>query len=119
MMTLLIFSTIGNANEAVFIKKNESAPFSGFIFSEQHAREIRKELIEKDIATAEVQSARQQLKNFSRIIELKDEEIESYASQNQRLLKYKESSDNMKYVWFGLGIVVTGIAVYSAQGLSR
>ena len=116
---LLTFSTEGIANETFFVQKGEKAPITGYLFSEQQTRDIRRELLDKDELSVRLQSARGQLQNYEHILKLKDSEIESYKTQNQRLVKLDQNNETMKYVWFGLGILVTGMAVYGAGSLSR
>lgn len=116
---LLTFSTEGIANETFFVQKGEKAPITGYLFNEQHTRDIRRELLDKDELSVRLQSARGQLQNYEHILKLKDSEIESYKTQNQRLVKLDQNNETMKYVWFGLGILVTGMAVYGAGSLSR
>lgn len=116
---LLTFSTKGIANETFFVQKGEKAPITGYLFSEQQTRDIRRELLDKDELSVRLQSTRGQLQNYEHILKLKDSEIESYKTQNQRLVKLDQNNETMKYVWFGLGILVTGMAVYGAGSLSR
>ena len=116
---LLTFSTEGIANETFFVQKGEKAPITGYLFSEQQTRDIRRELLDKDELSVRLQSTRGQLQNYEHILKLKDSEIESYKTQNQRLVKLDQNNETMKYVWFGLGILVTGMAVYGAGSLSR
>ena len=116
---LLTFSTKGITNETFFVQKGEKAPITGYLFSEQQTRDIRRELLDKDELSVRLQSTRGQLQNYEHILKLKDSEIESYKTQNQRLVKLDQNNETMKYVWFGLGILVTGMAVYGAGSLSR
>ena len=100
---LLTFSTEGIANETFFVQKREKAPITGYLFSEQQTRDIRRELLDKDELSVRLQSTRGQLQNYEHILKLKDSEIESYKTQNQRLVKLDQNNETMKYLWFGLG----------------
>jgi hypothetical protein len=107
------------ANDVVFINKGTPAPYSGILFTEQKAGELRKEVLESDKTQILLESEKQTNKNLLQIVNLKDKEIELYQKQNMRLLRLEDNSDTMRYVWFGLGVIVTGVAVYGAGGLAR
>lgn len=115
----MIFSTIVNANDAIFVEKNQPAPFAGVLFTEKHAKEIRKDLIELDQKRILVVAKDQEIGSLHKIITLKSEEVNLYKKQNEKLVKYNDSAETMKYVYFGLGVVVTGLAVYAAKGLVK
>lgn len=119
----LIGSIVGNngfcQSDSTFIEKGKPAPFSGVLFSEDKAQGIRNELLESDKTKLLLETERNRSQRLGQIIELKDEEIELYQKQNTRLLKANDRSDTLNYVWFGLGILATGLAVYGAGALSR
>jgi len=121
LILLLIFSTTANikAQDAIYIEKNQSAPFSGILFTESKARQFRSDLLESDKVVLRLESEQFKSQNLSTIIQLKDEEIELYAKQNQRLIKAEQTSNTMQYIWFGLGVLATGAAVYGAGALAR
>jgi hypothetical protein len=121
---LIVLLLLGASNgfcqgDPVFLDKGEQAPFSGLLFSEGKAQGIRNELLESDKTKLLLETERNRTDRLGQIIKLKDEEIELYNKQNQRLLKSNERSDTMQYIWFGLGILATGMAVYGAGALSR
>ncbi len=116
---MLIGLTNVEANDVVFIEKNQPAPFSGILFSEQEAKQIRRDLLESDKTILQLHTANEKSKALSQIIELKSEEIELYRAQNTRLIKAEQTSETMRYVWFGLGVLATGMAVYGAGALAR
>jgi hypothetical protein len=89
------------------------------LFPESKAREVRSDLLEKDKLELKLANEQSKSKSLYQIIELKNSEIELYNKQNTRLLKLEDNSEMMRYIWFGLGVLVTGAAVYGAGGLSR
>lgn len=120
----MLIGSISVSNEArsedsVFISKGESAPYSGILFTETKAGAIRKELLEGDKTKLLLETEKHRSERLGQIVQLKDEEIELYQTQNNRLLKAKDRSDTMNYIWFGLGVLATGMAVYGAGALSR
>lgn len=115
----MISSTTGRTEDVLFIEKGSTAPFSGILFTESKAKEIRSDLLESDKLKLQLESQRLTNKNFIELSQLKDAEIELYKKQNQRLLRSEQTSNTMNYIWFGLGILATGVAVYGAGGLAR
>lgn len=105
--------------DAIFIEKNQPAPYSGILFTESSARELRSNLLESDKMALRFANEQNRSSAYFQTIKLKDQEIELYKSQNQKLLRLEDNSETMKYVWFGLGILVTSAAVYGARGLSK
>jgi transcription initiation factor IIF auxiliary subunit len=118
---LLIGLTTANtkAEDAIYLQKDKPAPFTGILFPEQQARQLRNDLLEASKVSLQLENERFKITNLHSIIQLKDQEIELYAKQNQRLVKQEQTSQTMQYVWFGLGILATGAAVYGAGALSR
>lgn len=123
-MSLLIFSTTVRANEdVVSIEKGKAAPFSGLLFTNKKANEIRREVLELDKTRIMLESRNERLEIFQSRLKLRDEEIELYRRQNERLIKQNNSNKSVgsveRMVWFGLGILATAGAVYGAGALSR
>jgi hypothetical protein len=119
-MLLLIFSTTVKADsDVVFVNKNSPAPFDGILFTESKAKDLRRDILESDKTKILLQSQLHKSTMLQQVIELKETEIELYRKQNQRLLVSEQSSNTMQYVWFGLGVLATGIAVYGAGSLAK
>jgi hypothetical protein len=119
-MLLLIFSTTIKANtDVVFINKDSPAPFDGILFTESKAKELRADILESEKTKILLQSQRNKSDTLHQIIELKETEIELYRKENKRLLVNQNMSSTLNYVWFGLGVLATGIAVYGAGSLAR
>ena len=108
-----------STDEVIYLDKGRSAPFSGVLMPDKVARDLRSELLEKD--KLEILHKTEQFKNenLNKIITLKDSEIELYRKQNERLVKLKDNNNTINYVWFGLGVLVTGLAVYGAGSLAK
>lgn len=124
LLISLIFSTTARSNnDVISIKKGTPAPFTGILFTEDKAKELRTDLLELDKSRIILLSKEQQLGIFQERLELRDEEIELYHKQNERLVKQNGTNKDVgmveRVVWFGLGVVVTGAAVYAAGSLAR
>lgn len=116
---ILVTSLTSRAEDVVSLQKGQLAPFSGVLFSQEKANILRSDLLSKDIQSIELESSKQKLSIHQQIIELKDEQIELYRKQNIKLERANQTSDTVKMIYFGLGIVLTGAAVYGAGSLSR
>lgn len=116
---ILATSLTSRAQDAISIQKGQPAPYSGVLFSEDRANSIRKQLVDKDILSVQLSAAEERHILSEQIIKLKDFEIELFRKQNQRLVKASETTEAMKIIYFGLGILATGAAVYGAGALSR
>ena len=122
MLTISLLGSItGNsyAQDSQFLEKGKPAPYSGILFTEEKAQSIRSELLEGDKTKLLLETEQHRTVRLGQIINLKDSEIELYQKQNTRIMNAKDRSDTLNYVWFGLGILATGLAVYGAGALSR
>ena len=120
----MIFSvTIRADDNVVSIKKGEIAPFTGILFTEQKADDVRRQILELEKQRYLVQSRDEKLDIFQVRFELKDEQIELFRQQNDRLVKQNQTNRSVgsieRMVWFGLGILATGAAVYGAGSLAK
>jgi hypothetical protein len=115
----VVNNVYGVDNDPVYLSSGERAPFNGILFSESKAQSIRSELLESDKTKLLLETEKNRTIRLGQIIELKDEEIELYHKQNQRLNKINDRSDTLNYIWFGLGVLATGAAVYGAGALAR
>lgn len=118
---LMIFSISLNSwgNDVVFLQEGQMAPYSGVLFPESKANELRGSLLELKIKSIENETIREQRDFYHKVTRIKAEEVESFRVQNQRLVKQNENNDTSKLIYFGLGILVSGLAVYGARGLSK
>lgn len=122
LIAILIGLATGNnayGDDPTYLNSGDKAPYSGLLFSETKADGIRKELLDLDKHKLLLETERNRSARLGQIIELKDQEIDLYQKQNSRLLKSNDRSDSLNYIWFGLGILATGAAVYGAGALSR
>ena len=117
----MIFSISLNSwgNDVVFLSKGQAAPYTGILFPEQTANELRRSLLESEIKSLENESLREQRDFYHEVTRIKTEEVESFRTQNQRLVMQQENSKVQSMIYFGLGVLVTGLAVYGARGLSK
>lgn len=109
LLVLLAFSTQVLAQDAVPLKKGEYAPFSGVLFTNEKANELRL----TDLKLQESQEVIKLLDERSRLqeqrLELRDKQIDSLS---KRVVENSDSAFLTKLGMFILGaLVTTGIAI--------
>lgn len=130
MKTLLSFLMIGLitinsafAQEAVMIKKDERAPFEGVLFPLDQANKTRYQLIECDIKKQLNSSYERTIKLYKENEVYQDNKVNLLLKQNDELSKAltesKSTSDLQKILWFGLGVLATGLAIYGTKEITR
>lgn len=129
MKTLLSFLMIGLtisnafAQEVIMIKKDERAPFEGVLFPIDQAKKTRLELIECDIKKELNASYERTIKLYKENESYQDNKVNILLKQNDELSKSlveaKSTSDFQKILWFGLGIIATGLAIYGTKEITR
>ena len=130
MKRLLSFLMIGLmitsncfATEAVNLKKDERAPFEGVLFPFELAQKTRYQLLECDIKKELIASYDKSIRLYKENETYYDNKVNILLKQNDELSKAltesKTSSDLTKILWFGLGVVATGLAVYGAKQISK
>lgn len=105
------------------ILKGNSAPYDGILLTREQALDTRKELIDADTNKALVESYRKSLdlfnvreQNYNTQIDLMVDSNKKLSEQNSSL---RNQADFNKYIYFGLGIIVTGISIYAAKKLTE
>jgi hypothetical protein len=111
------------AQEAVMIKKDERAPFEGVLFPLDQANKTRYQLIECDIKKQLNSSYERTIKLYKENEVYQDNKVNLLLKQNDELSKAltesKSTSDLQKILWFGLGVLATGLAIYGTKEITR
>ena len=116
-MTILLTATNVKA-DPVFVEKGEKAPYTGLLFTEETAKNIRNDLIEKDALTKINSVLRESIKDYQNIEKMRREQIDLLSADNKRLNAQVDRSERSNLIWLGLGVLLTGAAVYGASSLS-
>lgn len=130
MKTLLTFLMIGLitinssfAQEAIVMKKDERAPFEGVLFPLEQANKIRYQLIECDIKKELNLSYERTIKLYKENEGYQENKVSILMKQNDELSKAltesKSTSDLQKIIWFGLGVIATGLAIYGTKQITK
>lgn len=117
MIFLISLNSWGN--DVVFLSKGQPSPYTGILFTEQQANELRRSLFELEIKSLENETLVKQRDFFESVVRIKESEVESYRLQNSRLMRSKESSNLERVIYFGLGVLATSLSVYAAKELVR
>lgn len=136
MTTILLLSlTLGNnsfAEESVvagpnykviLLEQGAAAPFQGYLFPKDKALDLRKELIELDTLKALEKSYIKSIDLYILNENRMNEKINILLEHNDKLASTLAKSEDRdafeNKIWFAMGILVTGLAVYGAGQLSK
>ena len=90
-------------------------------FPKETAEKIRKDLVRKDFLEEESVSLHKSLELSTKALAIRKEQLDIVQGNNdrlaERLRKTSNSSSLYNYLWFGLGVLATGVAVYGAGRL--
>lgn len=115
----LVLSNFAAAESVVYLEKNKPAPYTGVLFPPAKADELRKMAIEVETLRAINESYSKSVLLYQQTIQLADNKFKILEVQNDNLSKAlvesRRSSDLQKIIWFGLGVLATGLAVYGAK----
>lgn len=122
---LISLTSVSNsfAQDVVELKKDDKAPFTGLLFTEAKAKDIKFRLDERDSFKLMYESSNRSLDLMNSNLKLKDEQLNITIDQNNKLaLQLRERNDFNsleRFAWFALGVVATGFAVYGLNQATR
>lgn len=122
MISLMVVNNCFSS-EVITLKKDERAPFEGVLFSFEQAQKMRYQLIECDIKKELTASYEKTIKLYKENETYHDNKVNILLKQNDELSKAlteaKTTSDLTKLLWFGLGVLATGMAIYGAKQATK
>lgn len=105
--------------DAVYLAKDSKAPYAGILLPVEKAAELRKNLIELDTLKAINESYTKSIQMYKQSIQLSEDKYNTLLNQNDKLalalVESRQSNDLQKIIWFGLGVLATGFALYGAK----
>lgn len=123
LVFLLIISTRSNADPVAFVEKDTPAPFSGFLFTPDQAKEMRVKLLERDYYFEVSESLEKTVTNYNTIVDGEREKNKMLLEQNTKLIKdyqsMKDTSDLQKILWFSIGVAATVLGLYGLKQTLR
>lgn len=115
-MLICLLLTYVRADEVKFIKKDEPAPYEGYLFSPEKEKEVR--YTTKRLETVENLNQLQEEKVFlyEKRLEIRDKQLDALSN---RVVDEKNDSFLSKAGMFILGALVTTGIVFGVQKVSR
>ena len=105
--------------EVHVLTQGQPAPFSGVLFPNKKANEIRKQLIQGDGYKLINESLEKSITLYKDNEKLQNEKINLLLTENinlnNRVDSLKKSNDLERVIWFSLGVLATGFALYGAK----
>jgi len=118
-----VYSQLNETESAVFLQKGQTTPFSGLLLSEKQAQQTRRELIERDNLHALTVSYEKTIQLQQLGLQTREDQVENLRKQNNSLYEQvnrdKAVTNFERVIWFGLGVIGTGFAVYGASKLAK
>lgn len=106
------------AGDVTFIEKGTPAPYNGHLFTEPAAQQIRRDLIDRDQLIIFTKALLENETRHKKIITNQQEQVKVLLTQNEKLVKRAQSTESLpmyeRIFWTGLGVAVTGFAIYGA-----
>lgn len=123
LIAILISNLVYAEEPVVFLEKGAEAPYAGFLFTEEKARELRVINLERDHYKLTTESLQKSLELQKVLSASTENKVAILLEQNDRLAgrlyDAKSMSDWERIFWFGLGIVGMGFGLYGLKNLTQ
>ena len=123
LLTFLINVNSVYAQDVIRLEQNTPAPYTGILFPEAKAIEIKNQLIEKDYQDIIIKSQARSLDLFKSNEEYYNKQKDILDLQNDKLAKElyeaRQTSHWEILGWFGLGVVTTSLAVFGVKQITK
>lgn len=123
LLPLILISNLAFAEEVVFIEKDTKSPYAGYLMPKEKLLEFRNTSLERDTLKLQNDSLNRSITLQDGIIAKKDQQLQLYSDQNDKLAKTAYSTSNLstweKLGFIGLGIVITGLAIKGAHEIYK
>jgi hypothetical protein len=115
LLPLILISNITLADDVVYLDKDAKSPYAGYLMPQEKLVEFRNTSLERDTLQLQNDSLNRSLKLQDDVIAKKDQQIQLYSDQNDKLAKTAYSEQSLstweKIGFIALGVVITGLAV--------
>ena len=123
VLTITSNSYAAQKEESRFLEEGTPAPFSGYLIPPSTTKELKDAVIERDGFKLINTSLEKSISIYKQNETLYTDKVNVLVNQNDNLAKSLESarstSDLTKILWFGLGVVATGFAIYGAKAATK
>ena len=99
---------------ARYLEQGQAAPYNGYILTEDTTQKVQKDLVKKDFLEKQTESLSLEIKFKDLEIEGLERRNDIYVEENNKLRRGKEMN---KWIYLGLGVLGTSLAVYGAGQL--
>lgn len=131
--SLLIFSIIASLSSsntaratdeaAEYIQKDAKAPYDGILLPIEKAVELRKNVIELQTLRAINESYKKSIQLYQESVQLNDQKYNVLLNETNNLSlalsDARKSNDLQRVIWFGLGVLASGFALYGAKKVTQ
>lgn len=120
-LTINLTSLNSAAQDSIWLDKDKSAPFSGYLIPEDTVKKLRNDSLEKDMYKGLYDSTTKSINLYQQEVTLKDNQLKLLMDQNDKLANQISSATSFN-MWekiglFGAGVLLTGLAIKSAHDI--
>jgi hypothetical protein len=120
----LIGSVKSNADDQVIrLEKGTPSPYTGVLMPDSIAKDLRDAVVDRDGCKLINESLNKSIEFYRENESLNQEKVNILLQKNNELAESlrdtKDFNNTQRLIWFVLGIVVTGIAVYGVKQISN
>lgn len=123
LISAISLSSEAAERDAVFLEQGSKTPYAGVLFPTDKANELRKMVVELETARALNESYEKSIQAYAKNIQLIETKTNTLLEQNDKLAlaltRSRDTNDFQKVLWFSLGILATGFALYGAKALTQ
>lgn len=105
VLIILLISNLSFAQDSIYLDKDKSAPFSGYLLPEETVKELRNNTLERDLYKTES--------------DLRERQVKLLSDQNEKLAKTLQDTSSLstweKIGFFLGGVILTGLAIKGAH----
>lgn len=114
ILTIILISNLSYAQDAVFINKDDKAPFSGNLLTVEQTKKLYDDSLDKS-------SLQKQLDLEQKNSTLKDQKVDILLNQNLKLIEANNTDHTLnnweKAAYFVGGMVAVGLAIKGVENL--
>lgn len=123
LIIVCMMHSTAQADQVRYLLKGETAPYTGFLFDEEKANNIKNAVVERDGYKLINESLERSIQLHKANQELYIQQRDIFRTQNDKLaieLEKERSTSTLSHIlWFSLGVLATGIAVYGAKQITK
>lgn len=116
---LFLFSFNLYAQDSVYLDQDKSAPFAGYLLPKEKVQEFQQMSLDLNNKNLMIESYQKSIDLYKSNEDLYNKKVSTLMDQNDKLATDLNSNrgltDVERIVWFGLGIVSVGLAVYAGK----